>query len=145
MATIRTAMRGTEDKEIMTSAERHEGRYQRRKAKRLAKIKKYDNFEEVFTYEHLFSAFNRSRQNIHWKRSVKVYELKSLIRVYKTFKELATDKFKSRDLIEFDLFERGKHRHISSVPFNDRIVQKCLCEYSLDPVVCNSFIYDNGS
>lgn len=66
-------------------------------------------------------------------------------RVYRTFRELLTGRYKSRELIEFDLFERGKHRHISSVPFRDRIVQKTLCDLSLDPVIAGSFIYDNGA
>lgn len=53
--------------------------------------------------------------------------------------------FRSDGFYEFDLFERGKHRHIKSVTINERVVQRCLCDYSLVPVVGRKFIYDNGA
>ena len=56
-----------------------------------------------------------------------------------------TGKFKSPGFYEFDIFERGKHRHIKSVRIEERVVQRCLCDYCIVPVLSRSFIYDNGA
>lgn len=41
--------------------------------------------------------------------------------------------------------ERGKPRHIRSVHISERVVQRCLCDYCLVPMLSRSFIYDNGA
>ena len=59
----------------MTSAERHEARYQRRKAKREAKrlshAEAYD-FEQVFTYKNLYRSHKKCRRNVAWKTAAKL-------------------------------------------------------------------------
>lgn len=65
--------------------------------------------------------------------------------VYRTWWELQNGKFKSDGFYEFDLYERGKKRHIRSVTIKERVVQKCLCDNVLVPVISRSFIYDNGA
>jgi hypothetical protein len=47
--------------------------------------------------------------------------------------------------VEFTLRERGKIRHIRSVHISERVVQKCLCNQVLVPILSNSLIYDNGA
>lgn len=46
---------------------------------------------------------------------------------------------------EFDIIERGKPRHISAYSLRDRIVQRCLCDYCLTPILSKSLIYDCGA
>ena len=46
---------------------------------------------------------------------------------------------------EFDIMERGKQRHIRSVTIGERVVQRCLCDYALVPMLSRTFIYDNGA
>ena len=41
--------------------------------------------------------------------------------------------------------DRHELRHIRSVHINERVVQRCLCDYSLVPVLSRSFVYDNGA
>lgn len=61
----------------MTSEERREARYRRRVAKRAAKKAKAcascDNFDEVFSYEHLYKSYRKCRRNVAWKASVQKY------------------------------------------------------------------------
>lgn len=40
-----------------------------------------------------------------------------------------------RGFIEFDLFERGKLRHICSVHFSERVIQKSLSRHALAPAI----------
>ncbi|MBO4738813.1 MAG: hypothetical protein J5606_04545, partial [Bacteroidales bacterium] len=55
------------------------------------------------------------------------------------------DKDIRRGFIEFDICERGKMRHIRSVHFSERVVQKSLCTNVLYPVLTNNLITDNGA
>lgn len=45
----------------------------------------------------------------------------------------------------FIRIERGKERNIKSVHISERVVQRCLCDYSLIPILSRSFIYDNSA
>lgn len=63
----------------MNSIERHEARYQRRKAKREAKrrtlLNKYDNFDRVSSITSLMKANFESRRGVLWKASVARYNM----------------------------------------------------------------------
>lgn len=133
----------------MTSEERRKGRYERRRAKRAAKrareYAQYDSFEWVFTYEHLYQSYRLCRRCVAWKASVQKYISEAPLRVYEAFERLLTGKFKLGKRHEFDLFERGKARHIQSITIDERVVQRCLCDNALVPMLSRSFIYDNGA
>lgn len=58
---------------------------------------------------------------------------------------LMTGRFKSDGFYTFDINERGKIRHIKSVTFRERVVQKCLCDNVLVPIITRRLIYDNGA
>lgn len=133
----------------MTSEERKEARYQRRKQRRLdaknRQMKDYDDYDKVFTYNHLFNAYRMCRKNVRWKASTQRYIANAPLNVFNTYTELHNGSFKSDGFYEFDLFERGKARHIRSVSIHERVVQRCLCDFSLVPMMRRSFIYDNGA
>lgn len=61
----------------MTSEERREQRYQRRKAARLKKrqetIGKYDDFERVASLNSLYEAAREASKGVDWKASVQRY------------------------------------------------------------------------
>lgn len=132
----------------MTSEERRELRYQRRKAKRDAKKRKnkeMEDFKKVFTTSHLFKSYRKCIKGVKWKASTQKYIDNATLYIYKTKKRLLDGTFRSDGFYEFDLYERGKHRHIKSVTMQERVVQRCLCDYSLVPLLSNTFIYDNGA
>lgn len=133
----------------MTSKERHENRYQRRKAAREAKKRavcaEWDCYDKVFTYDHLYASYRKCRRGVGWKASVQRYGANATLNVCQTYAKLKNRKFKPGEFYEFDIWERGKPRHIRSVSFRERVVQRCLCDYSLVPMISRSFIYDNGA
>lgn len=133
----------------MTSEERKELRYQRRKQRRLdaknRQCRQYDDFEKVFTYDHLRDAYRMCRRNVRWKSSTQRYIANAPLNIYNTYVQLHDGTFRSNGFYEFDLYERGKARHIRSVSVNERIVQRCLCDFSLVPMMRRTFIYDNGA
>lgn len=130
----------------MNSLERHEARYQRRKAKREEKqLHKHLKYEKVFAYGHMYKSYRKCCRNVRWKASTKNYILRAPVLIYRTRQELLDRTFKSRGFYDFDLYERGKHRHIRSVKIYERVVQRCLCDYALVPIIESSFIYDSGA
>ena len=133
----------------MTSEERREARFQRRVAKRAAHKRelcaKYDDYEQVFSYRHLYEAYKKCRRNVGWKASVQRYITNAPLNVRHTYDQLVDGRYGTKGFIEFDVYERGKKRHIKSVTIGERVVQRCLCDYALVPMVGRTFIYDNGA
>lgn len=133
----------------MNSKERHENRYKRRVEKRMEQRRmlcsKFDDYDTVFSFSHLYKSYRLSCKNVGWKASVQKYKANAMVNLYNTFTTLKNDKFKSKGFYEFNLLERGKLRHIKSVAIDERVVQRCLCDYSLVPILSRSFIYDNSA
>lgn len=130
----------------MNSKERHELRYQRRKAQREAKRKqKLLSFDAIFSYDNLYKSYIKCRRNVGWKASTQRYMVQAPLNVYQTRQKLLKGKFKTSGFFEFDLYERGKKRHIRSVKIEERVVQRCLCDHALVPVIESTFVYDNGA
>lgn len=133
----------------MNSKQRKELRYQRRVQKREIKKRQtqklYDNFDEIFSYENLYKAYKVCRQDVSWKASVQSFISQAPLRVYEIYKKLMSGKWKTKGFHEFDIFERGKKRHIKAVSFDERIVQRCLCDNCLTPILSANLIYDNGA
>lgn len=133
----------------MTSEERHQKRYERRKARREANRMKTavvcDNFDEVFTYSHLYKAYKCCCRNVGWKASTQLYKTNAVYNLFLTYQRLKAGTFKSDGFFEFNIFERGKVRHIRSVTIRERVVQRCLCDFSLTPMLSRVLIYDNGA
>lgn len=131
----------------MTSQERKEVRYQRRCEKRRKqrerKIKNSDNYESVFSFKNLYESYKSCRSGVSWKRSVQTYISMAPVNVYRSYKELLNDVYKMPKYVEFDLFERGVARHIMSMRFRDRVVNRCFAQYALVPVITRSFIDAN--
>lgn len=133
----------------MTSEERREARYRRRRAARAAKRAaanaRHDDFNKVFTYRNLYRAYQKCRRNVAWKSSVQRYIDRAPLEVYRTFRRLHEGTYRSPGFYEFDLYERGKHRHIRSTVIGERVVQRCLCDNALVPALSRTLIHDNGA
>ena len=82
---------------------------------------------------------------VSWKASVQRYILAILFRITHTRQDLLKEKDIRQGFIEFDINVRGKVRHIKSVHFNERVVQKSLCLNAMNPILLNSVIYDNAA
>jgi hypothetical protein len=133
----------------MNSRERHEARFQRRaagrEAKRQQKLSQYDDFGRVADADNLYQAFRNSMKGVGWKESVQRYEANALRNIAETRRKLLAGESVQSGFVEFTLRERGKIRHIKSVHISERIVQKCLCDQVLVPLLSHSLIYDNGA
>ena len=133
----------------MTSDERREGRYQRRRQhrenQRQKRIAACGTLDEIFSFEHLYKSYKLCCSGVGWTSSVQAYKANALVNVYKARAAVLDGTYKSRGFAEFDIFERGKPRHIRSVHISERVIQRCLCDYALVPLLSARFIYDNGA
>lgn len=133
----------------MTSQDRRENRYQRRKAEREQKKQEFHDslpgYEEVFSYENLYNAFYKCKQGVMWKASIQAYQVRLPINTYEIYSQLMDGTYKSRGFVVFGIHERGKARTIKSVHISERCIQRCLCDHYLVPLLSHNLIYDNGA
>lgn len=134
----------------MTSLERRrEGRYQRRKAarerKRLERYAGCDRLENIARYSSLYQGNRLSKRNVCWKSSVQRYQMNLLRNMEETRAKLIAGENITKGFVEFDTIERGKLRHIRSVHYSERVVQRSTCDNALVPMLSRSLIYDNGA
>lgn len=124
---------------------RYQRRVEKRRRKRIAKSPNADNYEQIFSFDNLWKSYRKCRRKVTWKGSVQRYVIAAPIRVSRAHRELMHGKYKCVTPHEWDTWERGKKRHIKSVPIGERVVQRCLADQSLVPTLKPMFIYDNGA
>lgn len=124
---------------------RYERRLQKRKESKEKHLQDFQKFENVCSYDSLYKAVFSSAKGVNWKESVQRYKLNIFSNIVRTKNDLIAGKDIRGGFIEFDICERGKPRHIRSVHFRERVVQKSLCQNSLTPVISYHLIADNGA
>ena len=106
-------------------------------------VNKYNDFEWVFSYEHLLKSADLCKRNVYWKASVQNFMYEKDFNVSVIHNELMSNRFKVKHKHKFVIYERGKKRTIQSVHIRERVVQRCLCDYCLTPLLEPTFCYDN--
>lgn len=136
-------------KSFMNSTERHEARYQRRKAAREAKrreaLAKYDDYDRVTAPMKLMLAHRDSRQGTDWKASVARYDMNALRNSVQKSKRLRKGEAICEGFSHFSVMERGKLRDIHSCRYRERVVRRSMCINALVPILSHNLIYDNGA
>ena len=131
----------------MTSEERREGRYQRRKAKRQKRKeesnKEYGDYDKAISMPALIKAYRVCRKGTSWKPSVQRYGANLLKNSYKQHMLLVNGSDTFKGFYTFDVYERGKKRAIRAVHISERTIQKSISKNSFVPMLSNAFIYDN--
>ena len=101
--------------------------------------------ENVADLDTLYRSSQRAARGVRWKASTQRY-LKDVLRnVAKTRRQLLDGEDVRRGFYHFDLYERGKLRHISSVHFYERVAQKSLTQVALVPALGPTLIADNSA
>ena len=131
---------------LMNSEERRAARRARREMaraeKRAARIEGC-TLEAVADVDNLYRAAMQAKRGVAWKASVQRYHKDLLRNVVKARADVLAGNDIRRGFHEFQLFERGKLRQISSVHFSERVIHKSLTQQALVPALAPSFIRDN--
>ncbi|MEY8317765.1 reverse transcriptase domain-containing protein [Oscillospiraceae bacterium 50-58] len=133
----------------MTSEERREARYQRRKEKRaLKKQERCDSLgpiQRVFGYRKMFLYGKKCCNGVRWKQSTQNFEAHLFSGTARRRREILEDSWKPKKCSHFTLRERGKVRPIDAPHVTDRQVHKTLCNEVLIPLYSPGMIHDNGA
>lgn len=99
-------------------------------------------YEDVVTYDHLVKSYFHCRKGKSFRLSTIVYHLNYQIRLLILKEELDNGTYVIKDLYSFVIYE-PKKRNITANQFEDKIVQRLICEYVLRPAIQPKLIYDN--
>lgn len=131
----------------MTSEERREARYQRRKAARLArKQARCDALgpvDEIFSFRKLFYYGKKCCNGVRWKQSTQNFELHLFSGTARRRRDLLSGKWRPKKYTHFILRERGKVRIIDAPHITDRQIQKAISKEILVPLYTPILIHDN--
>ena len=133
----------------MTSEERREARYRRRKAARERKrreyLDQYDDFDRAARTSALINAHFDSRCGVLWKYSPALYD-SDYVRFSKaSSRRLYTGKNVCQGFYSFPVLERGKLREVHSVHYTERVIRRSFCINCFVPILSHGLIYDNGA
>lgn len=109
------------------------------------KENKYDDFEILTDFENLYKAHRDCRKGKLWKDSVASYDIRALESTIYLQYLLKTGRYKISKYHCFKVNERGKVRNIKSANYQDRVVQKNLCNNILKPRIVPTFVHNNGA
>ena len=118
-------------------------RHQKRQNKRDIFLKEINNFDNFADPLKILESIKLASKNVRWKYSVQQTLISPIRTAYKISKKLYNLENIHRGFIEFNINERGKNRHIRSVHFSERIVQKSLCKNILYPLYSKFLIKEN--
>ena len=133
----------------MTSEERHEARYQRRRAKRLARDRRraeeYTRWEDSFGFTPLIAGYKNVARASRKRATTQAWMGNLCANTRKIQKRLENGTWKSMGFNAFRLKERGKWRDILSVHISEKGIQNSFSNNCLIPILRPHLIYDNGA
>lgn len=132
----------------MNSKERHEARYQRRKARRESINKERAEqvkWEDVFGLLPLCKGYKTCAKASKNRNQTQIWMSNLVTNARKEQKRLEEGRWKSRGFHNFVIKERGKWRNIQSVHISEKGIQSSLSNNYLIPILTPHLIYDNGA
>lgn len=134
---------------FMTSEERREARYQRRKSSRLEKRaqrnQQLGKLEEIFNYADMYHAGKKCCNGVRWKNSIQRFELHLFSGTAKRRRIILNRMWKPGKTVQFTISERGKTRHIDAPAIQDRQAYKVYTKKVLLPIYTPEMIWNNGA
>ena len=102
------------------------------------------NYDELFTFEHLYDAHLKARKCKRCKKDVILFELNLSENLWDVYDALHERTYAVGGYHKFQIQE-PKPREIQALTYKDRVVQHVLCDLYLYPLLTRRFIYDNGA
>ena len=132
----------------MNSDDRRKARRQRREEERAQKKAERTaqcTLEEIADLNNLYKAARQAARGVAWKSSVQRYGIHALRNCVRARGDVLNGRSVCKGFVHFDIWERGKLRHISSVHFSERVVQKSLTQNALVPAIVPSLVAGNSA
>lgn len=133
----------------MTSLDRKQARYERRKNRRLKIIeersKEYADLNKAFCFSKALYYGDKCCNGVGYKKSTQNFKLHEFTIISKICRDIKTDTYEVGDTYSFIINERGKTRKIDAPHIKDRLVHKILSNEIIYPIYKPHLIYDNGA
>lgn len=101
------------------------------------------SYSRVFSVANLMASSRACLRGVRWKQSVAGFDKTRLLACVRINRALMSGVYKRKSPVCFTLLERGKLREISGPLFADRVVQRCLMDSFLLPVVVPTLTHSN--
>lgn len=99
----------------------------------------------LFDLNVYIQAFHKCKLTSGWKESVQNFEANRLKKLPGLINKIKSGTYTPDPYFEFDISERGKHRHIKALTVRDRVLMRAFCDNVLTPAIKSKLIYDNGA
>lgn len=133
----------TKYKRIQARIERNKERHKNIKNKIICN---YNNYNNLFTFQHYVSALRKCNKNVGYKLSTQEFNMNAIEKIHEIISIIESGEIPSLNrIVKIIISERGKERIITPIVYYDRITQRVLCDNALVPSIGHSLIYDNGA
>lgn len=133
----------------MNSKERHEARYQRRKAKRehkiLSRALQYTRWNDIYGTLALVDGYRKVSKASKDKTSTQMWMANLTVNARTESRKLMNGTWKSPGYHRFMIKERGKWRDIQSAHISEKGIQNSFVNSCYVPIISPHLIYDNGA
>ncbi len=100
--------------------------------------------EKIFTFANLYKAHMKTRRGKLYKKEVASFEIDSSYELNRLYEELSKGQYVLSPYKTFYLYE-PKKRRVDATAYRDRVVQSCLVDHYLRPLLERHLIYDNAA
>lgn len=101
--------------------------------------------EDVFSFENLYRAACVCAKGTLWKSAAMKFDRYRAVNCIRLRDSLLSGRYRRQPSVRFTLCERGKIRHIVGPRYKDRVVQRCLCDGFIVPMLSRSLVYSNSA
>lgn len=103
-----------------------------------------NDFEKIWSFENLYKAHCSARKGKRGEKEVIEFEMNLGRNLTKLSDEIRSGKYKLRGYYTFMIHD-PKERIIHALYYPDRVVQHCICDEVLMPLIDQKLIYDNAA
>lgn len=103
-----------------------------------------NDYEKIWSFQNLLNAHKKARRGKQGKREVIEFEMNLSQNLCTLSEELRKRTYHIQGYYCFHVYE-PKKRTIHALRYRDRIVQHCLCDEVLEPLLERHLIYDNAA
>ena len=101
--------------------------------------------EDVFSFRNLYRAARVCAKGTLWKSAAMKFDRYRAVNCIRLRESLLSGKYRRQPPVRFTLCERGKVRHIVGPRYKDRVIQRCLCDGFIVPMLSRSLVYSNSA
>lgn len=101
--------------------------------------------ESVFSFRNLYRAARVCAKGTLWKSRAMKFDRYRAVNCIRLRESLLSGTYRRQPPVRFTLCERGKIRHIVGPRYKDRVIQRCLCDRFIVPMLSRSLVYSNSA